>query len=130
MRCEFRRVSSVEQDPDPLGALGNLELEQFFNGQAVAKVVCHGAEVIDAVGEGNYLLVELGFAGLFDAGMQIADFGIEADNNLAVDFEHEAQHAVGGWVLRPHVEDHVLVFGSLGSRSLEDGSAHGFDHQR
>ncbi len=118
IRCEFRRVSSVSRTRIHCGPLGNLQLQQLFDGQAVAEVVGHRAEVVDAVGQRNDLLVELGFAGLFDAGVQVADFRIEADNDLAVDFEHEAQHAVGRWMLRPHVEDHVLVFGSLGSRSL------------
>jgi len=113
-----------------LGTLWNLELQQFFNGQAVAKIVCHGAEVVDAVGQGNNLLVKLRFAGLFDPGVQVSDLGIEADNNLAVNFEDEAQYSVRGRVLRSHVQDHVLVFGSLGSWSLQDGSAYGFDHQR
>ena len=81
------------------------------------------AEIVDAVGQGNDLLVELGFAGLFDAGVQVADFGIEADDDFAVDFEHQAQHAVGGRVLRSHVEDHVLVFGALSERSFKDRGA-------
>ena len=128
VRIQAREFS--QQDPDPLRTLGNLELQQFFDGQAVAKVVCHGAEVVDAVGEGNHLLVELGFAGLFDSGVQVADFGIEADHDLAVNFQDQPQHAVGRWMLRPHVEDHVLVFGSLRSRNFEDGGAYDSDHQR
>ena len=55
-----------------------------------------GAEVVDAVGEGDDLLVELGLAGLLDAGVQVADVGREGDDGFAVDLEHEAQDAVGG----------------------------------
>jgi hypothetical protein len=58
---------------------------------------------------GDDLLVELGFAGLFDAGVQVADVGGEGDDGLAVNLEHEAEHAVCGRVLRPHIDDHGLV---------------------
>ena len=100
-------------------ALRNLQLQQLFDGQAVAEIVGHRAEVVDAIGQRDDLLIELRLAGLLDAGVQIADFGIEADNNFAVDFEHQAQHAVRGRMLRSHVQDHVLVACALGGRSLQ-----------
>ncbi len=40
--------------------------------------------------------------------MQIPDVGDAADDRLAIQFAHQAQHAVGGRVLRPEVEQHVL----------------------
>ncbi len=74
-----------EQHANPLRALGNFEVEQLFDGQAVAEVVGQRVEIIDAVGERDHLLIELGLAGLLDAGVQIADLGIEADDDFAVD---------------------------------------------
>jgi hypothetical protein len=65
-----------------------------------------------------------------DAGVQVADLGIDADDDLAVDLQHQAQHAVRRRVLRPHVEDHVLVFGAFGQRGFEDGRAAILHHQR
>ena len=47
--------------------------------------------------------------------MQIADVGREGDDGLAVDLEHEAEHAVGGRVLRAHVDDHGLVGDGVGA---------------
>ena len=67
-----------EQDANPLRALGNFKVEQLFDGQAVAEIVGERIEVVDAVGERNHLLVELGLAGLFDAGVQVADLGADA----------------------------------------------------
>ena len=64
--------------------------------------------------ERDHLLVELGLAGLLDAGVQIADLRVEADDDLAVDLQHQAQNAMRGRVLRPHIDDHVLVVGALG----------------
>ncbi len=98
-----------KQNAQPLGLGGNLQAEQLFHGQAVTKIVGQRVKIVDAVGERNHLLVELGLAGLLDAGVQVADLGIDADNDFAVDLQHQAQNAVGGRVLRAHVNDHVLV---------------------
>ena len=98
-----------EEDADPLGAGWDFELEELFDRERVGKVVAHWREVVDAVGEGGDLGVELGFAGLLDAGVEVADVGGQGDDLLAVDFEDEAEDAVGGGVLGAHVEDHGLV---------------------
>ena len=105
----------VEQDAEVLGALGDLEAEELFYRQSVGDVVGHRAEVVDAVGERRDLGVELGLAGLLDAGVEVADVGGEGDDGLAVDFEDEAQDAVCGRVLRAHVEDHGLVGDGVGA---------------
>ncbi len=81
----------------------------FSTARAVGQVVGHGCKVVDAVGEWSDLGVELGFASLLDAGVEVADVGCERDDGFAVDLEHKAEHAVGGWVLRSHVENHGLV---------------------
>ena len=72
-RCDWMRVSSLKQDAEILGALGDFEAEELLDGEAVAEIVRHRGEIVDAVGEGNDLLVELGFAGLLDAGVEVAD---------------------------------------------------------
>ena len=41
--------------------------------------------------------------------MQEADVGHQAEHGFAIDLEHQAQHAVGRWMLRPHVQDHGAV---------------------
>ncbi len=45
--------------------------------------------------------------------MQIADDRFRAQDGLSVELEHQAQHAVGRRVLRPHVDDHRLVVGQF-----------------
>ena len=82
-----------------------------------------GLEVVDAVGQRDHLLIKLGLAGLLDAGVQVADLRVEADDDLAVDLHHQAQNSVHGRVLRPHVQDHVLIVRAFGRRSFEDGGA-------
>ncbi len=48
VRIETREFG--EQYPDPLRAFGNLQLQELFDGEAIAKVVRHRAEVVDAIG--------------------------------------------------------------------------------
>src|SRR6478736_674914 len=48
--------------------------KQLFDGQAVAEIVGHGAEIADAIGQRNNLLIELCLAGLLDARVQITNF--------------------------------------------------------
>ncbi len=45
--------------------------------------------------------------------MQEADVGTTRSDGFAVDFEHQAEHAVGGGMLRSHVEDHGAVLVAL-----------------
>ena len=40
--------------------------------------------------------------------MQITGVRVCADDPLAVQFQRNAQHAMGGGMLRPHVEDHMF----------------------
>ncbi len=65
----------VEQNPHPLRALRDFEFEQLLHRKAVTEVVRHWAEVVDAVGHRDYLLIELGLTRLLYAGVQIADVG-------------------------------------------------------
>ena len=54
--------------------------------------------------------------------MQVADVRNAAHDGLAVEFEHEAQDAVRGGMLRPDVDEHVLAF-ELQRRRLGDREA-------
>ena len=112
----------------PLGLRRNLEIQQLFDGQRVAKVVRQRVEIVDAVGERHHLLVELGLASLLDARVQVANLWIDPDHDLAVDLQHQAQNAMRSRVLRAHVDDHVLVAGAFGR--LESGHACWIAHQR
>jgi ATP phosphoribosyltransferase regulatory subunit HisZ len=101
---------------NPLRAGGISSPSNFSTARHVAEIVGHGAEIVDAVGHGHDLLVELGFAGLFDAGVQEADVGHDAHDGFAVDFEQHAQDAVRRGMLRAHVQDHGLVLAGIEHR--------------
>ena len=121
MRCELRRLSSVSRTRIHWARCGNFQGEQLFDGQAVAEVVGQRIEIVDAVGERDDLLIELGFAGFLDAGMQIADLGTDADDDFAVELDDQAQHAMRGRVLRAHVQDHGRSCGAFGDGSSRTG---------
>ncbi len=40
--------------------------------------------------------------------MQVADHALGAQNFFAIELENDAQHAVGGGMLRPHVDDEFV----------------------
>ena len=103
----------------------NLEAQQLFDRQCVAKIVGQGTKVIDAVGERHNLLVKLGLAGLLNPGVQVADVRHDAHDGLAIDLKYHAQHPVGRGVLRPHVQDHRSVL--IG---LDDWRGGEVGHQR
>ena len=115
MRIDARQL--VHHHPQPLGSRGNLQPQQLLHCQAVGEIVGHGAEVINAVGHGNDLLIKLGLAGLLNAGVQIPDVGHDAHNRFAIDFKEQAQHPVSRWVLRPHVQDNSLIVCHIEDRS-------------
>ena len=93
----------------PLRLRRNLHLQQLFHRQAVAQIVGKRRQVIHAVGQRDRLLLVLDFEFLLDAGVQEADVGLAGDDGLAIQFHQQAQHAVGGRVLRSHVEDHAAA---------------------
>ena len=95
----------IHHDPHPLRLRWNLEAQQLFNRQTVGEVVSHGAEIVDAIGKRNDLLIELGLAGLLDSGVEVADLRHDAHDSFAIDLEDKPQHAMGRRMLGPHVQD-------------------------
>ena len=75
--------------------------------------LCNGDEVVHPGDVGRPLDVGQLLARLLHAGVQVPDDGLGAQYRLAVQLEHEAQHAVGRGVLRAHVDDHRLVVAAL-----------------
>ena len=98
-----------EHHAHPLGLRRDLQFEQFLHRQAPAQVHGKRRQVIHPVGQGDRLLVCLDFEFLLDAGVQKTDVRPAGNNRLAVQFQQQTQHAMGGRVLRPHVQDHAAA---------------------
>jgi len=67
--------------------------------------------VVQAVGEGDGLLVRVRLARLLEAAVEVADLLIAADDRLAVERDDDAQRAVRGRMRRPEVQRHALEIG-------------------
>ncbi len=68
--------------------------EQLFDGEAEGMLLVHRRDVVEPVEIGHRLQVGLGLDQLLGAAMQQADMRIDALDHLAVELEHQAQHAV------------------------------------
>ena len=86
----------------------HLNLHQLLDRLAVADVVGRRRDVVHAVGEQHDLRPVPVLAQLLDAAVQVPDDDVGVDDLLAVEAQHDAQHAVRARMLRPHV-DHELV---------------------
>jgi hypothetical protein len=116
-RQQVRRdpVELRHDDADVLRPRRDLDREQLLDRQAERQVVAHRREVVHPVRVRDELLVPEVLADLLGAAVEVAHDGRHLAHHLAVGADHEAQHAVGGGVLRPHVEEHVLGFDGLGA---------------
>ena len=78
-------------------------------------LLVHRRDVVEPVEVADGLQVGLVLDQLLGAAMQEADVGIDALHDLAVELQHQAQHAVGGRMLRPEVDVEVCGFRFLAS---------------
>ncbi len=115
---------------DDLSPFRNFDAEHLLHGQHIAEVVVHPGEIVHPVGVVDKVLVTLVLAGLLEAGMQIAQIGVNIDDGLAVQLDHHAQHAVGAGVVGTHVDDHVLFAHARRQRGRERESGQNLVAQR
>ena len=103
-----------------VGAVGDLILdaEQLLNAECVDQLVVQSGHVIHAGNEGRALSPGPVFHVLFDTGVQVADGRPHAFDSFSVKFNDQAQHSVGGGVLRAHVDDQAIL---LAFRWRKDG---------
>jgi hypothetical protein len=97
-----------EHHADVLRTLGHFDAQQLLDGQAVRMLVGHHRHVVQPVHVGQRLDVGLALGQLLGGAVQQADVRVGALDDLAVQLQHQAQHAVRGRVLRPEVQGVVL----------------------
>ena len=98
----------VEHHTDHLRATRHLHVEQLLDGERVAVLGRHHGAIVEAVHVGEGLLVVLVLDELLGAAVQQPDVRVGADHRLAVELEHQPEHAVRRGVLRPKVDREVL----------------------
>lgn len=92
---------------NPLGALGNLDIEQLLYGARVAELVGHHADVVEPVKVWKCLGVVLVFDKLLCPAVQQTDVGVCSQNLLAIELENESQYAVSSGMLWTKVDGEV-----------------------
>ena len=109
---------------DQLAADRHVDAEQPLDGQREGMLLVHRRDIVEPVEIGHRLQIGLRLDQLFGAAMQQADMRIDALDDLAVELEHQAQHAVGRRMLRPEIDvevadrglsHHCFAFSSPGS---------------
>ena len=118
-------VELGHQHAYPLGPRGHVDTQQRLGGHREDQLVEERRQVVHAGDVGGTLEIGEVFAGLLHAGVQVADHGLAPQHRLALELDHDPQHAVGAGVLRPHVDDHRLVVGGLIVEGLGHTAQHG-----
>ena len=99
MRCSSARIVRMYR------ARGGTSSDiSFSTVSTVAEVVAGRGDVVHPVGDEHDLRPVAVLAQLLDAAVQIADHDVAVDDALAVEPQHDPQHAVRARMLRPHVE--------------------------
>ncbi len=75
-------------------------------------LLVHRRDIVEPVEIGDRLQIGLRFDQLLGAPMQQPDMRIDTLDHLAVEFEHETQHAMGRRVLRPEIDGEIAQFRS------------------
>jgi hypothetical protein len=92
---------------DELRPPRDLQAEQLLGRQAEGMLLVHRRDVIEPVEIGDRLQIGLVLDQLLGAAVEQADVRVNALDNLAVEFKHQAQHAMGRRMLRPEVDGEV-----------------------
>ena len=100
----------VEHHADVLRAHRHLDAEQPLDREAVRVLVAHHRHVVEPVHVRQRLEVRPVLGELLGRAVQQADVRVRALDHLAVELEHEPQHAVRRRVLRPKVHRVVADF--------------------
>ena len=95
------------QDPDQRGTAGHFDTAKLFDGQTPCMFLVHRRHIVEAVEIRQVLQVGAAFHQLFGATVQQADVRVAAFNDLAVQLQHQTQHAVRRRVLRAEVDVEV-----------------------
>ncbi len=109
----------VEHHADVLRAQRRLHAQQLFDRHDVGMLVAHHRDVVEPVHVADRLIERLALGELLGAAVQQPDVRVGFLNDLAVHFEHQAQHAVRGRMLRTEVHRVVANLSHWACRGAE-----------
>src|SRR5438067_7656226 len=77
-------------------------------------LLIHGSDIVQTIQIWHRLHIGFVLHQLFGAAVQKADMRIDALNDLAIEFEYQAQHAMSRRMLRPEIDAEGLLAGRSG----------------
>ena len=92
---------------DELRALRDAEAEQLFGRQAEGVLLVHRRDIVEPVEIRDRLQIGLVLDQLLGAAMEQPDMRVDALDHLAVELQHQAQHAVRRRMLRPEIDGEI-----------------------
>ncbi len=94
-------------------ALRHGDADQLLDRERISVLLVHRRDVVEPVEIGQRLEIGLVLDQLLGAAMEQADMRIDALHHLAVELEHETQHAVRGRMLRPEIDGELALVAFL-----------------
>lgn len=94
----------AEERSNPLGTIGNVDVEELLDGEGEALLVGHHGDVIQPVEIRESLEIGLVLDQLLGSAVKQTDVRVCADNFLSIEFKNQTQHTVGGRVLGTKVD--------------------------
>ena len=82
--------------------------QQFFHCLAISQAAADSRDIVHAVDVRSKLLIRAVLCDFLNAPVQISDDALRADDTLSIELQLDAQHAVRGRMLRPHVDDQLI----------------------
>ena len=95
------------ENANELAPFGDFDAEQLFDRERERMFLIHRRDIIEPVEIGHRLKICLVLDQLFGAAVQQSDMRVDALHHFPVKLKHEAQHAMGGRVLRPEIDGEV-----------------------
>src|ERR1700733_8286642 len=92
---------------DELTAPRNRNTEKPLDRQCIRVLLIHRRDIVEPIEKRHVLQVGARLHELFSAAMEKADMRVDALDHLAVELEHEAQHAMRRRMLGPEVDREV-----------------------
>ena len=98
-----------QNNANVLGTRWDFDAQQLFHRKDIGQIVVHTGQIVQAVGVGDELFVAFVFPCLLEAGVQVTEVWVDADDPLAVQFHSQAKDAVGRRMLGAHIDDQVRL---------------------
>ena len=89
--------------------IGTVDADELLHRERISVLLVHRRHVVEAVEIGQRLEVGLVLDQLLGAAVEQPDMRVDALDDLAVELEHKAQHAMRRRMLRPEIDGELAV---------------------